>query len=870
MPGESSQIHTGLSPEDDAMKWLTNLWRQRPEGSDQVLAELRGKFSHFLNILEKNNQVLKIISDMEEKARGEYLFDINYIRSTLAGVQDYVLSMVEEMIALGGEKYATLREPYYDIETEVDHLLPTCRPLQTDQYTLPFDSLGRKRACSVGGKNAQLGEMKVELRLPVPEGFAITVWAYQRFVGANNLQSRISRKLESVDFKSYQDLVKASAEIQELVQSCPVPDDLAGAITDSYEELRQKCPHQRFSLRSSAIGEDALYSFAGQYRTFLNVRGDELVDKYRKVLAGKFTPQAIYYILSHSLTEADMAMAVGCVAMVNAKASGVIYTRDPVWPDDDCVLVNSIFGLGRYLVDGRLTPDVFCVSRDGQRVEKLQVATKPVRLIVHPNGGTVQEEVPVEDQRKPSLDADHLRQLAEYALKIEQHYGSPQDIEWALDHDDNVFLLQTRPLRVLTTIGSPGLDDVSAYKTLRSGGITICPGAGAGSIHHVSSADDLPDLPDKAVLATHGSFPGLITVMSRVSAIITEVGGVASHMATLAREYGVPALSGIRHVGGIPAGTAVTVDATAGSIYEGIHEELLTARSSSEDLFDDMPIFRLFNDVLKFVSPLNLVRPGEPDFAPGNCRTYHDITRFIHQKAMEEMFYFAKDIEHTEEFTARLESDIPLRINVICMDPARARLKTIKENDLSSKPMAAFWDGVKKQGWPPPVASNDIKGFMGVLVTTSANSQRQAFSDQSFAILSEEYMLLSLRMGYHFTTIEAVCTDNDNKNYIRFQYKEGGAALDRRVRRINLITEVLTRMGFEHNARGDFLDSTLAYVDMNTICERLHLLGRLNMLTKQLDMALSNDEVARWYTMDIMTKLGLLKPGERQDESGPR
>jgi pyruvate,water dikinase len=355
--------------------------------------------------------------------------------------------------------------------------------------------------------------------------------------------------------------------------------------------------------------------------------------------------------------------------------------------------------------------------------------------------------------------------------------------------------------------------------------------------------------------------------MSRVNAIVTEVGGVASHMATLAREYRVPALSGIAHVGGIPAGSMVTVDATAGAIYEGVHDELLTARSSTEDLFDDMPIFRLFNDVLRWVSPLNLLRPGEPNFEAANCKTYHDITRFIHQKAMEEMFYFAKDIERTDEFTTRLESDIPLRINIICMDPARARQKTIKESELSSRPMTAFWSGVKTQGWPPPVVSNDVRGFMGVLVTTAGNSQRQAFSDQSFAILSEEYMLLSLRMGYHFTTIEAVCTEDDNKNYIRFQYKEGGAALDRRVRRINLITEVLTRMGFEHNARGDFLDSTLAYVDIGTICDRLHTLGRLNMLTKQLDMALSNDEVARWYTTDIMTKLGLLKPGERRDES---
>jgi pyruvate,water dikinase len=122
-------------------------------------------------------------------------------------------------------------------------------------------------------------------------------------------------------------------------------------------------------------------------------------------------------------------------------------------------------------------------------------------------------------------------------------------------------------------------------------------------------------------------------------------------------------------------------------------------------------------------------------------------------------------------------------------------------------------------------------------------------------------------MGYHFTTIEAVCTLDDNMNYIRMQYKEGGAALDRRVRRINLISEILTRMGFEHSSRGDYLDSKIAYIDDQSVCDKLYLLGRLNMLTKQLDMALSNDEVARWYADDIMKKLGLLKPEEQNNAS---
>ncbi len=849
------------------MKWLPRFFGGKHGDSDFVLKQLREKFSHFLNILEKNNQVLKAISDMEEKARGEYLFDLNYIRSSLAAIQAGVHSMIEEMVLLGGPGYATLREPFYEIESEIDHILPTCRPIQEDQYTLFFDALNRKRACSVGGKNAQLGEMKVELGLPVPDGFAISVAAYRRFVNANNLQSRISEHLQALNIRSYQDLVKVSEEIQQIVNSCPVPDDVAEAITGSYHKLKESRPDGRFSLRSSAIGEDALYSFAGQYRTFLNVRGDQLVEKYREVLAGKFTPQAIYYIISHSLSEADMAMAVGCVAMVDAKASGVIYTRDPVWPDEDCVLVNAIYGLGRYLVEGTLTPDVFCVTRDGKQVEKLQVAVKPVRLVLNPGGGTIEEAVPREEQRLPSISAEDLNRLAEYALKIEEHYDSPQDIEWALDHDGNIYLLQTRPLRVLGSRPSGKLPDVSQWEVLRSKGTIVCPGAGAGKVRHVASAEDLTDISEDSVLVTHSSFPGLVTAMARARAIVVEIGGAASHMATLAREYRVPTISGIEDATRLPEAAPVTVDATAGVVYAGLHDELVSARSFDEDLFSDMPIFQLFDDILKRTAPLNLLRPGEADRAPSECRTYHDITRYIHQKAMEEMFHYAKDIESTSEISSQLESDFPLKINVVCIDPDRPCGKSMKEEDIRSQPMSAFWSGFKKEGWPRPIAPDGMGGFMGVLVTTAANTNRQAFSDKSFAIVSQEYMLLSLRMGYHFTTIEAVCTLDDNMNYIRMQYKEGGAALDRRVRRINLISEILTRMGFEHSSRGDYLDSKIAYIDDQSVCDKLYLLGRLNMLTKQLDMALSNDEVARWYADDIMKKLGLLKPEEQNNAS---
>ena len=150
-----------------------------------------------------------------------------------------------------------------------------------------------------------------------------------------------------------------------------------------------------------------------------------------------------------------------------------------------------------------------------------------------------------------------------------------------------------------------------------------------------------------------------------------------------------------------------------------------------------------------------------------------------------------------------------------------------------------------------------MKGLFGVFTTNLTRGEEERFSEKSFAILSKEYMILSLRMGYHFSTIEAMVTPEENKNYIRMEFKDGGATLERRIRRINLLTDILSKAGFENFSKADFLDARLSCQDADSTTESLHLLGRLTVMTKQLDMALSNDSIAKWYTNDFMKKLGI-------------
>jgi len=839
------------------MGFLTRLFGSNEVEWRAALRHIQTKFSIFRSLLDLQNQVLKAISSLEEKSRRNLAPDAK----SLAEIQTAVGALIEKMIELGGADYAVLWPRYEAIRHDLEDHLAARPRAASSELVIPFDRLGRLGAHSVGTKNANLGELRSQLGLPVPDGFAISTRACRHFVTHNRLHERIGELLQkSAAGPAASDLQSLSSEITSWMVSAPVPEDLKAAIERHYDDFTRRCPEQRLAMRSSAVDEDSAFTFAGQYVSFLNVRKDELLDCYKKVLASQFTPAALRHFTERGLTEADLAMGVGCMTFVDAAASGVVYTRDPLNADDDYLVVNAVLGLGSYLVEGILTPDVFHVSRKDQTVQFVRLARKPVQLGMRRDGGVGEQAVPELQQLQAAVQGEALRLLAEYALKVEAHYGVPQDIEWAIDRRGGLFLLQTRPLRVIkrkaTATAPPGMYG----KRLAGVGTPICPGAGGGPIFQLGSTADLDRVPEGVVLVAQHPSPKLIAVMPKVGALVTEVGGVASHMATLAREAGVPTVAGVAGARRLPPGLIVTVDATAGVLYEGLQHSLIACRRDECEAPDLARPPESLRRVLETVSHLNLINPGAEGFRVDNCRTFHDIIRFIHQKAMEEMFLAAKQTAYKDRIGQRLKTNIPLLVNIIHLDQDKSGRRDkswIGEDEIDSVPMRALWTGVLEEGWPSPPVTPDLKGFLAVIGTNISQGNQPEFSESSYAFLSREYMLLNLRMGYHFATIEALVTPEPINNYIRMQYKEGGAPLDRRIRRIRLICELLTRMGFEHSCQGDFLDATINYQDAAAMTGHLRLLGRINIITKQLDMALANDAVARWYRDDFIKKLGL-------------
>ncbi len=833
--------------------------KSKPLKDHETHGMIRQRFEAFRRLLVSNNKVLSLIGDLEEKAQGEYLFDINYIRHSLDAIKTETEEIIREMIFLGGESYYPLIEKYEQITDSIELMLPGKHTLEEDSYILSLDKVDHHSYNTVGSKNAQLGELKGPLGMPVPAGFAITAWAYHHFMHSGDLQSRITERLDGLDIRNYGDLTEVSEDIREMVRKTDVPEDLSKTLKNEYSKLVKSTGVSHVALRSSAIGEDTLFSFAGQYKSFLNVHVDDLVETYREVIAGKFTPKAIYYFLSHSLAEVDQPMAVSCLTMVDAVAAGVVYTHNPVNSARNVLLVHSVFGLGKLLVDGVITPDLFVVSGETKEILERHIVDKPVQSLMNESGGTTRSWIPEELRKEPSISDEVVNKLVEYALKIEEHYGSPQDIEWALDKSGALFLLQTRPLQIIECCPPSSDLDLDGYEILRKGGTTVCPGGGWGELYHVSRSRDLENVPDGAILAAPKPFAGIVTALNRINGLITEVGSVASHMATLARETRTPTIVGVENLDELPAGEIVTLDATNGLLLQGRHEEVIATSEPDNQLLEDTAIYYILKQLLEKISPLNLLDPGDDElFAIDACITLHDITRFCHQKSIEEIFHGLRAVENKEQMAYSLKSEIPLEVLLIYLDKDQqptSSVEYITEEELHSEPMKAVWEGILREGWPKHAPAPDINRYIPAVASHVAKRKESLLTEASYAFITGDYMLLSLRMGYHFTTIEALCSDEPSNNYIRYEHKGGGASIDRRIRRIRLIKNLLSPLGFEPTFKGDFLETMLSYEKKEVILQRLRILGRIAMMTKQLDMAMANDTLMQWYAKDFMKRL---------------
>ncbi|MBW1677023.1 MAG: pyruvate, water dikinase [Deltaproteobacteria bacterium] len=823
------------------------------------------RYKAFREVLKNNNEVLMTMADMQEKASGTFVFDRAYVESSYQAVSDGIKRIIDNLNVLGNEKYKDLIIPYQKNDDAIRERLSAEVAIPKTGYVLHLKEIGKETVPSAGGKLAHLGELAGVLGLHVPPGFVVTTYAYQAFVQHNQIQDILNEKTSKLDVRNYDKLTATSQEMQQLVRNGQIPADLEKAILDAYRAMCERAGDEnlRVSVRSSALHEDIMASFAGQYETALNVPAEDLLAQYKSVLSSQFTPRALFYYKDKGFHIEEMAMAVGVLAMVESKVSGIMYSRDPGSPKEDVILINAVWGLGVYAVEGVVPTDNHRVfGEDAREITREEIACQEVMLVGGPEAGTHEVHVPKELLGKPCLNNEQISELAGYARKLEAHFGQPQDMEWAMDQEGRLYLLQSRPLRLASprALADEGRPMVSkGYKILLDSGNVACRGAGAGPVCVVNREEDLADFPEGGVLVVRHTHPEFAVVLQKASAVVSDIGTVLGHLATVAREYDVPAIFNTENATRVlKNGMKVTVDAVYANVYEGVVEEVLKGKRTT-DAFQSSPVLKELREILRMITPLNLTDPRSPDFRPTGCKTLHDITRFAHEVSMRALFDLSKESYFAARSTKQLVCEVPMQWWIIDLEDGikeGVKGKKVRYEDIQSIPMRAVWEGMTALPWkgPPPV---DTKGFLSVMfgATTDPTMDplvRKGFVDKNYIIISKHFCNLSSRLGFHFSTTEAYLGHNPNENYVSFIFKGGAADVDRRVRRVHFVGKLLQHFDFRTEVKDDSLFARLDGHEQDYLKERLKVLGHIMIHTRQLDMVMFNDAMVNWYYQDML------------------
>jgi pyruvate, water dikinase len=822
------------------------------------------KYECFRRILISNNRALEIITDLEHVFYRDKPFTLAYVLIRSEILIGEVYSIVEDLNALSGGEYPRLFDAAENIGTTILKDLEQKKKIDKTNLILPLEMLSRDNMAEVGGKAANLGEVYNRVSLPVPQGFAVTAYACQHFLDHNDLSKLIDSKLRGLDVNDTETLMKISPEIQSLILNAELPDDLKRELRNAAIELKHKLGSDiRFAVRSSATSEDSEASFAGQHSTVLNVTEKNLVHAYKEVVSSTFNSRALYYRRSRGYLDQDVIMSVACIIMVDAQVGGVMYTVDPNDSRHAVIMISAVWGLGVSAVDGSTDTDFYQVNKQNRQIEKSKIATKGTICKTDAEGGTKDEAVSDDLKDKACLEPEQIKTLVDYGLKLESHYGVALDIEWAIDRQNRLYILQARPLKkslkFIPAETSPDITEkeLADHPVLIKGGASASDGAASGMAYVIKSDHNLFDIPKGAILIAHQTSPRYVPVMGRARAIVTDVGSVAGHMASVAREFQIPTLVGTHNATSvIEHSDEITVDATNRIVYKGRVERLLKEKKAVNPM-KGSPTYKAAQAALKKIVPLNLLDPKQDNFNPDSCRTIHDIIRFAHEMSMRKMFWISDDIKSKENIAIRLYSSLPLSIYVVDLGGGLSighEAREAQKEDVISVPFKALLNGMthKDIEWSGDIGIN-WGGFASIVAESVFRDplKEGRMGGPNYAVISGEYLNFNSRLGYHFATLDTYCGPVVNDNYITFYFKGGAADIGRRSRRATLITLILKKLLFKVEQKGDMVRGELKKFDQSLIEEKLDMIGRLLGSVRLLDMVLSDDGQIDWYVEEF-------------------
>ncbi|MEN7982633.1 MAG: phosphoenolpyruvate synthase [Nanoarchaeota archaeon] len=452
-----------------------------------------------------------------------------------------------------------------------------------------FSELTKSSKAIAGGKGANLAEI-YNLGIEVPPGFVVTAQAYNYFIDKAKLKEKILELLSKIDYEDTEQLDKITKQIRELITNAKIPEEMQEEIFESYEHL--DAPDLDFAnktaldilntasepifvaVRSSATAEDlAEASFAGQQDSFVNIKGNqELLIHIKKCFASLFTSRATYYRNKQGFKHEQTSLAVVVQKMVDSTKSGVIFSKDPSYKNDN-IIIEAVYGLGEGIVSGKITPDKYVVSLEQKILDK-KIADKKIAITRNSAGEKTITKLREEKSKSQVLNDIEIRNLTETAIKLEKHFKKPQDIEFAIEGEE-IFIVQTRPVTTMKKRIEGPSQEIQGEPILT--GLAASPGIASGKIKIIHKIKDLPKINKGDVLVTKMTNPDMVVTMQKSAAIVTDDGGLTAHASIVSREMGIPCIVGTKNATTkLKEGEIITVDGFKGKVYKGKVAETTT------------------------------------------------------------------------------------------------------------------------------------------------------------------------------------------------------------------------------------------------------------------------------------------------------
>ena len=863
-------------------RWIKQQLQRLRENRQQrkIDAEklLKARYHVFRSLLASNNRAVDSLTEISILLRlqGNH----GGLTRLIHGLIEETSEMIDRLDHLSHGRYRGLWTIHSTLAAHIKTKLATLALPDHLPCLLPLAQIHGGLAPITGNKAAALAVLRKN-GMRVPDGFVVTVAGCRYFLDHGGLAISLVQLLAKHGVHG-QNVIspEAARQAQELIRQAEIPTALATEIIAAARTFFNN--HKAIAVRSSSISEDGRHhSFAGQFSSVLNVRDEvRFLVAFKEVVASNFNPRSLAYRINAGLDPLRFDMAVLCLEMVEARAAGILLSRSPQEPESGMLLISAVPGLGEAAVSGSAAADLYLVRPDNSvDWQRSSIADKERLLTCDPAGGLIWRELPPEKRQKPVLTERELQTLAAWGRNLEKQEGTPIDLEWAVDSTGQPVILQLRPL---TTMGFQTTKQWQATTPTLAQGVMASGGRATGRAMLVKTRRDLENPPQEPlVLVMHQSFVDAVNLLAMVAAVLVDLGSPADHLACVAREQETPMICGLHDAGRIlTEGQWLTVDASHGRVYSATEEEIKAAttawqqhKAPSASNRAQLPLPPLQRELRELVSSLNLTDAYGPTFSILECRSLHDIVRFVHEKGVLAMFEAGDELlEGDLSAVHSIESPVPFFVSVIDMGgglaPTEGRRRRIPPETVISRPFKALWQGITTPGlhWGPPPGGAPMGSVMSSFITDQKSERPIGLPN--YCMVSRDYCNMNARMDFHFIMIDTVCSLLPRNNHIKFRFKGGGTSLERRRRRALCIGEIFEQYGFSVDVREDLVNAALQGAEAQAIEEKLVMVGRILGFTRLLDAAMADDamiaSVARAFMTGDYTLAGLAAGGEKK------